>query len=70
MKAVGNRAKEVMALWEDINVEVNIKCSNCSNEDGEYNVSDFDFADAMYDKGWRSIDGSCLCPNCQPNKTK
>jgi len=58
------KQKQIEALSECIVVELTVQCEKCRSGEMEGFTDEDDFADKLYNKGWRYKNEMCLCPKC------
>ena len=62
---------EPMDLYDSIETECTITCSNCGMQSGLNAVNDFEATDIYFDEGWRGTKkGNVYCPECASKKLK
>lgn len=65
--AKGYKAED---LLDSIVTEQEITCSICKKSEREYNIDDYDFADTIFEDGWRATPNYVYCPDCASKKLK
>ena len=62
---------EPMDLWDSIEVECAINCSNCQKRGVLHFVDDDEASHAFFKKGWRATKSkNVYCPECAKKKLK
>lgn len=62
---------EPIDLWDSIETECTITCSNCGTQSSLHCVDSCDATDIFFNKGWRATkSGNVYCPGCATKKLK
>ena len=60
-----------MDLWDSIETECTITCSNCGIQSNLHCIDPADTLDVFFDEGWRGTKkGNVYCPDCASKKLK
>lgn len=58
-------------LWDSIETECTITCSNCGMQSDLHCVDSCDATDIFFEEGWRATkSGNVYCPECTTKKLK
>jgi uncharacterized Zn finger protein (UPF0148 family) len=62
---------EPFDLYDSIETECTITCSNCGRQSSVHGIESDNAADVYFDEGWRATkNGNVYCPKCAKKKLK